>query len=136
MNEELMSWVLDSMRGARLREIAFGEAAIRLEFSKSGAFSWEVFRLKTANFLSFSKPPSDDYEAEIQTAMPGLYRALGLTLSDISCSGFEARLSFDDGPTLFIQDKERIWDNLFSVELENKDGRSEYLYGGHSERAG
>ena len=129
-NEELMAWVLESMRGAALREIAFGDAAIRLEFSKSDAFFGTTFKLKSANFVSVSEHPSDGYESEVLAAMPSLYKSLGAEVLRVSYSDSSATISFVGGERLLIHDKEHIWDNLFSVELENEDGRSECLYGG------
>lgn len=129
MNDELMSWVIESIRGATLREIAFGDAAVRLEFSKSDTFSWAVFRLKTANFFSISENLGNAYEAEIAETLTPLYQCLGVQLVSVTHSNVRATLSFDGGAKFFIHDKEGIWDNLFSIELENKDGRSEYLYG-------
>ena len=111
-------------------ELAFEKlhlATLQLDFelSKSDAFSWSIFRLKTANFLSMSETPSGDYESEISTAIPSLYRCLGKQLLDINFALKSARIAFVGGGTFFICDQEGIWDNLFSVELENKDGRSE-----------
>ena len=129
MNDELTTWVLESMRGATLREIAFGDAAVRLEFSKSDTSSWSVFRLKTANFFSLSENAGNAYEAEVTEAMAPLYACLGARLLNLTYSSAAATLTFDNGTSFFVHDKEGIWDNLLSIELENKDGKSEYLYG-------
>lgn len=129
MNDELMNWVIESIRGAILREVAFGDAAVRLEFSKSDTFSWSVFRLKTANFFSLSENSGSDYEAEVAGTMTPLYQCLGAQLLNLTYSNVVATLTFDNGMNFFVHDREGIWDNLFSIELENKDGRSEYLYG-------
>ena len=123
-----MAWVLASMQGSTLREVAFGEAAVRLEFSKSDKESWAVFRLKTTNFISTSKQRYAEYEVEIVEAMPVLYQALGRELAEFSHSGGLALMRFQGGDTLFIRDDEQIWDNIFSIKLENEGGRSEYLY--------
>lgn len=120
------------MRGATLQEFSLNRTSSRYDFLKSANSIPALYRLKTANIVSGIVQSTNDYDAEMRGVLVTMYDLLEQPLKEISVTSSVAKFTFESGNGFYIHNKEHLWDNLFTIQLENGDDRSEYLYGANN----
>lgn len=132
MIDDGLQEVLFAMKGARLDEFTLRVASIRLTFSKTMEERQAQFIVETNGYVLPNNALNLPYENAVPISAELLYSALERELKSIEIiERYSCVFKFGGELNFYIVDRERMWDNIFSlrtVDWTGSKGQRVYFF--------